>query len=36
MATTHVDDSNPLEERMGKAQGADFDLEWERLKGSGF
>jgi hypothetical protein len=36
MATTTVDDSNPLQERLGKAQGADFDLEWERLKNSGY
>ena len=35
MATTTVDDSNPLEERLGKAQGADFDLEWQRLTSQG-
>jgi hypothetical protein len=32
MATTSTqDEGNPLEERMGKAQGLDFETEWERL-----
>ena len=36
MATTsREDDSNPLEDRLGKAQGVDFDLEWQRLVSGG-
>jgi hypothetical protein len=32
MATTNApDEASPVEERLGKAQGADFDLEWQRL-----
>lgn len=34
MATTAADDqTNPAEERLAKAQGADFNREWERLTG---
>lgn len=36
MATTTTQDAaNPLEERLSKAQGAEFDLEWQRLVSGG-
>ena len=35
MATTAPESENPMEERLGKAQGQDFDLEWQRLVSGG-
>lgn len=33
MLTTQQDDASPQEDRLAKATGADFDLEWQRLRG---
>lgn len=35
MATTSQNDENPVEARLAAAQGAEFDLEWERLRSGG-
>ncbi len=35
MATTAAEPDNPTEERLAKAQGQDFDLEWGRLVSGG-
>lgn len=35
MATTAPEPENPMEERLAKAQGSDFDAEWQRLVSPG-
>ena len=35
MATTATEPENPMEERLAKAQGSDFDAEWQRLVSPG-